>query len=135
MNSIDEGHVHPFKGIGTGKKGQRYMAVIVPIEHEESVSVGESPTPPSADSAGEHADKPRKKFDEMLLSQQCAIRCNEPAFQNWLVTETTEGAADILKVRLGIQSRRKLDTDPAAAERWKQLETQFLMETGRMASP
>lgn len=77
--------------------------------------------------------KARKRFDELPLSQQCALRCADTVFQFWCNVATEQGAADRVRSICGIQSRAELDSDERAARLWKQIEHDFLTGTGRIA--
>lgn len=100
--------------------------------------------PPRASDAGAapHAKKERRPFHALPLSQQCAIRCQEPAFLRWAIrfvpltyeedvsTIDEERIAACVRSRLSIKSRAELDTNPEAAAKWRVLETEFKLAHG-----
>lgn len=108
------------------------------------------PQTPAGDGpiAGGNTPKARRPFHELPLSQQAAIRCGEPSFQEWCgfgphvrfsdgaiptERERADGAASRVRQDCDVESRSELDTNPEAAARWRALETQYLRDTGQMA--
>lgn len=82
----------------------------------------------------------KRAWKDLSRSQQAGIKCGEPEFQRWLGArgrpETiVDDTARHLRERLGIDSRKQLDTDPAAAAKWDALMTDFDIVSGRMARP
>jgi hypothetical protein len=78
-------------------------------------------------------DKPPR---QRLTSERAAMLCNDGVFARWLTDEEyppVEYVTNALRARLGIQSRRELDTDPEARARFEALEAEYLQSTGRMA--
>lgn len=91
---------------------------------------------------GEKAEKARRKFSEMPLSQQAAIRCGELEFQLWL-SETLPGCrdgrltysyerdgvrpnpAEQVRQWCNVRSRRDLDTNEVAGADWRDLEPKY----------
>jgi len=59
------------------------------------------------------------------LARRAAMHCAEGAFQKFLGVETAEGAADALRRRCGVASRKDFDGDAAARERWRAVEAEF----------
>ena len=99
----------------------------------------------------DEAEKPkeRKRFDEMPLSQQCALICADVGFQRWLRNaedttwrlavevvgqnaRTEEVTASVVRSLCVVESRSTLDSDPGAAACWRDLHTRFLTETRRI---
>ena len=82
----------------------------------------------------------RRSFNSLSLREQCCILCRDRDFQDWLFAEfewlkggdATEAAAVIVKAKLGIASRKELDTDERAAETWKVMRLEFEMAAGRL---
>ncbi len=73
-------------------------------------------------------DEPR----EPNFAAEAAIKCTEPAFKRFLMERrglespaNDERTAQKLRSLLGITSRRALNDDAAAAERWKALRADF----------
>ncbi|WP_052699901.1 hypothetical protein [Martelella endophytica] len=71
--------------------------------------------------------KPAKDY-----AAECAMKCTEPAFIRFLIEQhdlphpaTDRTAATRVLSVLAITSRSRLNTDPAAAARWRQMVTDF----------
>ena len=73
---------------------------------------------------GEPEPEPRKAGN---YAAQCAMMCDRQAFRNYLATVLGKDVSDGERVRvavheaLSIASRKELNTDPAAARRWRDL--------------
>ena len=72
----------------------------------------------------------KRKFEELPLSQQAALRCEDNDFCQFLAHRIngplgTLTPADIVRVECEVDSRSKFDSDPQAAARWKRLDAQF----------
>jgi hypothetical protein len=118
----NDGGDHPFRGL----IGQRIGLVCVKLgeaEHEP---------PPKA----HEPEKERKRFDEKPLAQQAGIRCNDVPFrtflEHWIGVRiphmekmADESAWAVCRI-CGVTSRKELDTDDKAAERWHRLNEDFL---------
>lgn len=97
----------------------------------ESVWVGvarmqaQKPAEPPAE------QKERTPFPKLRPSQQASILCRDPLFHEWADDAYAAGiagaddAAEWVRIRCKVGSRRDLDTDPEAAARWKQLLSKF----------
>jgi len=82
--------------------------------------------------AKEPAPKEKRPLSSMPLSQQCAIKCNDPQFRNFLESRLVTGeiitaamAAELVRDECQIQSRSELDSDPDAAMRWRRIDDHF----------
>lgn len=78
--------------------------------------------------------QPRPSADVPNFAAEAAIKCGEPAFKRFLMERhgldspaTTGRTAQKLRSLLGITSRRELNSDSAAAARWKALRGDFEM--------
>lgn len=94
----------------------------------EPVSPGEQQRNTVGVTAGETATKTSKKFAEMPLSQQAALRCNDAEFQRWIGAPTGAAeAADRVREKCMIQSRSELDNvlNHWPRGRWQVLEDAF----------
>lgn len=74
----------------------------------------------------------RKRWIDLPLSQQAAIRCGEVAFREFCALEwdgikilDTEMTADHVRNYCGVQSRRELDSNQAAAAKWRELDGHY----------
>lgn len=71
------------------------------------------------------------------ISQRAGMLCGDERFQRWVGRSAIEAvafggnAADWLRARCGVESRAELDGNPEAAERFRQLETEYLEATGQ----
>lgn len=79
------------------------------------------------------AERPRRRFDELPRSQQAALMCNRPDFQTWAGMASTDSAAQFVRDRCRVDSRAKLDTDAAAAQRWDTTLLAFQTDMNLMA--
>jgi len=61
-------------------------------------------------------------------STTAAILCTNPRFQSWLGASDADEAAQVLRERCQVASRRELDANPAAAERFHALRRTFAYE-------
>jgi hypothetical protein len=73
--------------------------------------------------AAEPAPTPEKQGSN--LAANAALMVKEPLFQRFLNCEHEETADASLKMRLGIKSKSELNTDAAAASRWRDLRAEF----------
>lgn len=89
----------------------------------------------------EAAEKTRKdpsekrKWADMPLAQQAAIRCGEKAFWRFLSEEITsdaappidsqEAAAELVRAECGVSSRRHIEESPRSSARWVEIDTRF----------
>jgi len=102
----------------TAPMGQRLAVVVAALEEE-------APPPPEK-------PKERKRFEELPLSQQCAFRCADKAFQKWIKCRSEPDTAWHVRHVCRIESRSELDTDERAATIWRKMDLCFLSETGRV---
>ena len=70
--------------------------------------------------------KPHKSWGELTLVQQAAIRCEDVEFQQWLSAFDKQEAIEAVRRICGVESRSDFATDKAAAERWRDLDRDFL---------
>jgi hypothetical protein len=78
-------------------------------------------------------DKEKQRWGDLNLAMQAGIRCNEVAFRTFLTeTETSafearsvEDAEQMVRDRCEVDSRKELNLDPEAAERWRRLERSY----------
>ena len=74
--------------------------------------------------------KERRRFHELPLSQQCAMRCNEGSFQRFMAEEYKAMGAEAnhvacVKQICGIESRSEIGDNNAAGTKWRQLEAEY----------
>lgn len=93
-------------------------------------SASERASTTAAQQSGEETAAPTKshrKFSDMPLSTQAALRCGDVQFQHYLKVVNVEEAADFVPLHCGIISRSALD-DPknsSARFQWDTLERGF----------
>ncbi len=93
--------------------GTRYMMALAQIgDDEEPIEV-------------QKPERPGRRFDTMPLSQQAALKCNDPAFQRWCGAEGPETAREHILVRCEIKSRAELDVHLYAGDRWVEMLEEF----------
>lgn len=87
-------------------------------------------------------EKPKKRFDEIPLSQQAGIMCNDERFWAFLkdryphkTYETSEDAAFYVRWMCGVDSRADLDSDSFGASHFRKIQTDFDVFTGRISGP
>lgn len=140
-----------FKLIKT--RGQAQLVLEVPIEQADAAlkALGGVPLPgaerwvtvrphgakaepsPPAPSADAKPEKERRRFSELPRSQQAALACADLAFQRWLGVSSTDAAVEQVRKLCGVLSRRELDQQPTAADRWDAMRARYLTETGQIA--
>ncbi len=76
--------------------------------------------------------KEKRSFADMPLSQQCAIRCNEPQFRRFLARDVADFemfdvtmAADEIRSLCKIASRSELDSNSTAAAIWRRIDDAY----------
>jgi len=76
--------------------------------------------------------KERRQFADMPLSQQCAIRCNEPKFRRFLARDVADFemfdvtmAAEEIRSLCKIVSRSELDSNADAAAIWRRIDDAY----------
>lgn len=138
------GEINPFKHFGSGKHGQKFALVAVPIAGDEqhtAVSDSASPVQRPAHAPAVVSERPGISKKPLTLAAKAGILCNDAAFQRWLIPREewaavdnfTEYAAGMLRVECEILSRRELDTNPEAARKFSALVAEFERATGRQA--
>lgn len=120
--------VHPHEldaGFAVAPLGTRYMVAFAQIGDDEQPVAEKKPE-----------QKERRKFDEMPLSQQAALACQDKSFQHWLLktgyAREGDDVAVIVRKYCGVGSRARLDESDNAAVKWRELHSRFLTETGRV---
>ena len=95
-------------------------------------------------------EKPKKRFHEMPLSQQAALRCDDMRFQDFLADTQPErwglevpeagvgfdfsvAAANIVRLICRVGSRAEFDTNPAPAAIWKSFNAEYESWAGHTA--
>lgn len=139
IDSAPDGH--PFKGLGTGKYGQKFRLVAVPIDDsgepvppEAKATQGSvaKADPPSAASGGT-----KKTWYEQRPSQRAGILCNDPGFWQWIDDQADDfeivsphDAATWLRVETGVSTRREYDTNPNACADFEKIERAYRISRG-----
>lgn len=88
-------------------------------------------------------DRSHTPFDALPLPQQAGILCNEPQFQKSAGIRsvgcegglTATASAEYLRAVCRVASRRDLESDPLAAQRFAAQRTEFDARRGRIARP
>lgn len=74
------------------------------------------------------AAKPKKRFEDYPLSQQCGIRCDDESFREFMVDRSGILDEDVpahVRGWCGVGSRAELATNPDAARLWRELNAEF----------
>jgi hypothetical protein len=114
----DAGELEPLKA----KTGKRFMAVLVEIGDDER------PVPAGDTSTKRVAETPKKEREYLGdLCYRAVQWCGDREFQIWLSNQfrvgvhSAEEAAECIKEVCEVDSRKKLDIEPRAAERFNRL--------------
>lgn len=140
------GDQHPFKFLKCGENGQRMQIAAALIGDDEKPAVPPTKKSPGSSNGrtpdfdsgnGGSSPSPGSKPKVYTRSQRAAIMCQDQDFQAWFAS-TLPGcwigngfdgdavACDYaLKERLGIKSKKELDTDLEAAARFDALRTDY----------
>jgi hypothetical protein len=77
-------------------------------------------------------NKQKRKFSDLSLPEQCALRCDDPRFERYLgdiwgpaFDENGGHVATTVRALLRVKSRSELSTDHDAANRWRQIESNY----------
>ena len=86
--------------------------------------------PNRAASASPEPVKERRKFSDMPMSQQAALRCDDWEFRTFLRSrnfkaDDKDQAADAVRDLIGVKSRAEILPDIPAGRGWLELERQF----------
>jgi hypothetical protein len=80
----------------------------------------------------EEAAKKKRQWEDLKLSMQAGIRCEEPPFWRFLSEHykmarpmNADDAAHDVRWLCGVDSRRGLNTDPEAAAKWRDLDRSY----------
>lgn len=154
---IDEApEAHPFRGLGTGKHGQRFMIVAVPITDDSKPNSpgalsepaatnrkdsalptaaegpGSAPAPAPGSAPGDTA-KERRRFHTLPLAQQAAMMCEREDFIKWCGAQfDATDAAQWVREYCRVTSRAMIKPGTDSGRRWLSLMTQFEQAMGRI---
>lgn len=127
--------------LATAALGTRYMIGFAELGDDdqpkelvhEAAGAPAVPTPREGTKAPDSAPtKDRRKFTDLPLSQQAAMRCREPDFRRFLARHheqiavfDLDMATDEVRHLCGVTSRAELDTTMKAANAWRNIEDDF----------
>lgn len=115
--------------MATASLGTRYMIAFSEIGDNEKELVPDGPNssvPGSPIAKAEVRDKPSRKFAEMPLSQQAALRCNDKQFQECFFAADAIGAAHKVRFVCNVKSRSELDNpDCIGRVMWEKMEADY----------
>lgn len=123
--------------------GARYQVVVVEIGDDEQPKVTE-PQPEAPAERATARKTVKQAWSEMKLSARAGIMCNDPAFWNWAASRENNGfgnvvnaqhAADWLRNRTSVGTRKAYDTDSAAGQRYLSIERAFYESREREQRP
>ncbi len=111
-----------------GMETIRCMMVLVPIQNDGMPDPDAKPYPSDAEvkMLGGHRPKPRKAWGDLTLIAQAGIRCNDVEFQQWLAAFDEQEAIAAVRRICEVKSRTEFATDDVAAEKWRNLDRDFL---------
>jgi hypothetical protein len=70
-------------------------------------------------------DAPARKWREYAYAQQAAIRGNDAAFRSFLGAQSAEDAAQIIRAKCGVASRKAIAKGTPAGAAWERLERDY----------
>jgi hypothetical protein len=70
-------------------------------------------------------DKEKQRWEDLKLSMQAGIRCEEKAFQRYVAANNSNEAAASVRSICGVDSRSGLNDNPVAADRWRALDRSY----------
>lgn len=133
--------LHPSDDMGwllNAPMGQRLGLTIAALHDRIAESSSEGQQSKSGDAqrdppgVGASSANSKRKFHELPLSQQCALRCADKAFQQWVGAMNEHDTADWVRLICNVESRSEMDTNDHKATAWRVLDNQFLTETSRV---
>lgn len=81
----------------------------------------------------------KRPFDTLPRAQQAGILCQQDQFRDYLYSEHGhpfhEDAAPFIRAHCGVLSRRDLDTNEIARDRFDRLRTSFDAWRGKIGTP
>jgi hypothetical protein len=131
--------------------GTTFGVAMVPIDPETGVSIEASPgglpsQAPAKQDTGQQrgeAGKPRRHFDELPMSQQAALLCNDERFIRWVQDETgwkaapgqswRDAVADYVRYTCTVTSRADIAADQRSGQAFARMLATFRQDTGQMA--
>lgn len=110
----------------TAPMGTRYVAALVEVSDDET------PISPHEQATRMRPAKDKKRWSELPLSQQAAIRCNELDFQTFIherfaqdVDPDPAVAAEVVRERCGVRSRRDIDPAMYSGRQWQSIDADY----------
>jgi hypothetical protein len=82
-------------------------------------------------SSPERPPKQKRKFSDLRLPEQCALRCRDDGRfvrfvdEMYRVPGSTETTEELVKIHCGVKAKRELSTNHEAANRWRQIESNY----------
>jgi hypothetical protein len=67
----------------------------------------------------------KKPWRSLPYAQQAAMRCGEPDFQKFMAARDDAHAAELVRARCGVASRRELTPGTAAGDKWEAIEGDY----------
>jgi hypothetical protein len=117
-----------------GRK-QAQLVLEIPIEEADNALavLGGIPQPQSdcwvavarLNGVAKPEPKEKQKWDDLKLSMQAGIRCEEKAFQRYFNVKDAESAAEAVRLDCGVDSRSGLNDNPEAAAKWRDLDRSY----------
>lgn len=74
---------------------------------------------------GEGGEKERRRFSDLPLAQQAAMRCGDPRFQKFLKVDDADWAAVAVRRACNVESRKELDAVAEAGNAWRKVDAEF----------
>lgn len=90
------------------------------------VAIARLADPKSSVNSDPKADKGKKNWHQLPPAQQAGIRCNEPAFWHFADVRNADEAAAWVRDQCQIASRSELRPGSKAAQRWAEIDANFM---------
>jgi len=101
-------------------------ASVQPIELGQEPGRHPVPTPNGEREGLDSAPtKDRRKFSDLPLSQQAAIRCQDADYQHWFGCSNAEDTAQKIRNFCGVLSRAEIMRGEKSGQEWMELESRY----------
>ena len=132
----DEGGEHPFKSLKCGPDNGQRVALSVALIADDETQIDARKELHQALYETSKTAKPaheKKRWSDLALSAQAAIRCNEPGFQLFInarfeldnPAETPERAAQFVREYCAVKSRKDINRENSSGMIWAELDNEY----------
>lgn len=107
-----------FNMLGSPRSGESLWCAIAPLNLKAVQAEPSTSSEPKANGSP-------KKFHEMPLSQQAALRSQDALFQEFMLVENEEDAAAKVRRQCRVETRSQIVSGSPAGALWLQIESQY----------